>query len=122
MYLIDIEPEDVFSGRVCRLARQWTRPIAARYVESVKRVGADNESRIEALGHEMGLRVYHEAQKDNSGAPIVAKKFIDRTPNQRNVEAGRFDQTKRFLPDDMPEGWQQQIDADEGDPDDLGSI
>ena len=120
MYLIDIEPEDVFSGRVCRMAKQWTRPIAARYVESVKRSEADVECNVEARGHEAGLDLYRRAMKDGAGAPIVAKKFIKPTDNQINVRDGNFKNST--LPDEIPEGWQRQLDMDEGDPDDLGSI
>lgn len=122
MYLIDVKPEDVFSGRICRSARQWMRPFAPRYLESAKQAGRDIDSHIDDMGHDAGLRLYGEAQHDNAGAPIVAKKFIERTPNQRNTEAGRFDQRDRFVPDKIPEGWRKQIEMDEGDPTDLGSI
>lgn len=122
MYLIDVKPEDVFSGRICRMAKQWMRPLAARYVESAKQAGRDLDSRIDDMGHEAGLRLYREGQRDGAGAPIVARKFIEPTHNQKNVRNGRFDQKNRYLPDKMPEGWQKQLDMDEGDPDDLGSV
>jgi len=122
MYLIDVDVEDVFSGRICRMAKQWMRPFAARYVESATQAGRDIESNIEEMGHDAGLRLYHEGQKNGAGAPIVAKKFIKPSDNQMNIRNGAFDQSKRFLPDKMPEGWKKQIEMDEGAVDDLGSI
>jgi hypothetical protein len=122
MYLIDVTPEDVFSGRICRMAKQWMRPFAARHLEAARQAGRDAESHIEAMGHDAGLRLYCEGQKDGAGAPIVAKKFIERTPNQINTESGRFDQSDRFMPDRLPKGWKEQLAMDEGDPHDLGSI
>ena len=122
MYLIDVEPRDVFSGRICRMARQWMRPFAPQYLEGARQAGRDIESQIDDMGHDAGLRLYGEGQRDGTGAPIVARKFIERTPNQLNTESGRFDQTNRFVPDRIPEGWREQIAMDEGDPTDLGSI
>lgn len=122
MYLIDVEPKDVFSGRICRMARQWMRPFAATYMERARQAGRDIESHIDDMGYDAGLRLYREGQRDGAGAPIVAKKFIERTPNQLNAESGRFDQSNRFLPERIPKGWRKQIAMDEGDPDDLGSV
>jgi hypothetical protein len=122
MYLTDLEPEDVFSGRVLRLAKQWTRPLAARYLESARQADRDTETRIEEMGHEMGLEVWKEGQRSGAGAPIVAKKFCRPTQNQLNVRNGVYDQSAKVLPRAIPKSWEKAAKDDEGDPDDLGSI
>jgi hypothetical protein len=122
MHLAEVSPEDVFSGRVLRLVKRWTRPIAARIHESASEASKDIARRTEDLGRKMGEEVWRKGQRDGAGAPIVAKKFITPTVNQMRLRAGELDQSECLLPPAPPGGWDKHLSKDEGDADDLGKV
>ena len=121
MYLIDIEPRDVFSGKVVRLAKRWARPIAARMKESQDEQNYDRKKKYDDLRLSMADYVYSEGKRDNH-APIVAKKFVKPSENQVAFREGQFDKPRghQFAP--PPEGWDKAIEKDQGDASDLGDI
>ena len=122
MYLSDLTPEDVYSGRVLWLARQWTRPLLAEYYRDCRKKGQDLESFADDVAHQAGLDLYREGQRDGSGAPIVAKKFIEPTVNQTKLRDGGFDFQNKFVTEAPGGSWDRWANEDEGDPDDLGEV
>lgn len=122
MHLAELSPEDVFSGRVLKLVKRWTRPLAARTHESAKAESRRIEGQLEETGHKMGLDLYRKGQSGGYGAPVVAKKFVEPTINQKRMRNGEFDKSNSLMPPPPPGGWEKHLAMDEGDPDDLGSV
>lgn len=108
-------------GYLFKLVKQWARPIAARKYKSAAAQARSKESHVDDMSRDIADRVYRSGQCDGSGAPIVARKFIDRTVNQKRRDNGElsFDQVDIPAP---PQGWQSSLDRDIEEPDNLGSL
>lgn len=122
VYIIDVTPQDVFSGKIVALVKRWVRPIASRVYTSAIAEGKRRETYENDRAGEQADKVYWKSQRRGYHAPVVAKKFRSRTANAIRNERGEFDLTKRFLPPEPEYGWSKALENDKGDADDLGSI
>ncbi len=123
VYLQSVSPRDVFSGKVVRLVKSWARPFAAEYKETVDRQRSDIDCYIESMAHDMGTRLYKKGQGTQGGdAPILAKKFIEKPLSQRRMERGELTTDNLWRTCAPPGGFNKHIEADQGDPNDLGEI
>lgn len=105
VYLTGLTPQVVHGGEVLGLVKRWARPIAPRIKEGALERGKDAETKANDLCEDMGAKVFRTGQRDGAGAPIVAKKFIKPTPNQRRMRQGELDFTEKCLPPPPPGGW-----------------
>jgi hypothetical protein len=121
MHIIDIPIEDVYSGKVVRSVQQWLRPIAARVKDSLDKHQQDTKAYFDSVTEGMTEDILFRSRNANH-APIVAKKFIERTPNQQRMDAGLFDRPIGTTLAAPPGGWDRARAKDEGDASDLGSI
>lgn len=125
IWVIDVDnTRDVFNGKVLKDVKQWARPIASRIYKQAKETSRQIESEVEDWAGEAGDRLYRGAQSGKIGnhAPIVAKKFVEPTRNQRRYRDGELDFSDCKVPPPPPGGYEKYLEKDQGDPDNLGSI
>lgn len=123
MYIIDIPPRDVFSGKVLKDVKHWVRPVYARVYKSAMEERREVLRKIDAIGHEAGGEIYRESQARGQTYNI-AKKHIDPSNRYKRYKHGSMveDLADRAIPPAPEGGYDKHVAADEGDAGDLGSI
>lgn len=104
-----LSKEDVFSGKIIAMVREMSKSIVKRIYEANLTLGRELDCRVQDMCDDIGDRIYKEGQRDGSGAPIVAKKFIKPSLNKLKYEAGELDFKKDFLPPPPPGGWDKHL-------------
>lgn len=89
--VMNVSPEDVFSGKVISLVKEALTPIRQRIEESEREVEAEWESRCTDLSGEMASFMEHRANRTDASAPIVAKKFL--TKHDKDILSGDYDRS-----------------------------
>lgn len=112
IYLIELNWQDVHSGKIVQIVKRWVRPIAARIHESALEKGKATESKVQDMEGELAAKIYKEGQANGAGAPIEARKFYKKPRNSLRREAGELDFTKKHLPVAPPGGWKKYLDRD----------
>jgi hypothetical protein len=120
IYLIDLTPESVFSGRVLREVKRWARPVAARVHETAQEEADRVDDAADELYKSAWDSLEYRMRSDNAGARNIAKKHIehsDRYLLHKSEAQPSIGQSR--MPPAPPGGWARHIAMDQGDADDL---
>jgi hypothetical protein len=112
IYLLELSPSDVHSGKIVEIVKRWMRPIATRMRETAIEKGKEVEQKAQEMSDGIASKIYRDGQRDGAGAPIVAKKFVELSKNSLRYHAGELDFTEKLLPPAPPGGWKKHLDQD----------
>ena len=82
-----VSNEDVFSGKIVPMLKQWMKPIAQRMLAGAKEKGEKYQDALDDLAGQQGEHLYWRSMRPNAARPMpIAQKFL--TPHDKAVIAG----------------------------------